>query len=103
MSFTFAPGTAVLLMYGGGIGGILRSAQVVAMPPLTRAPVNTLVYGGGHPGRLSSGGENGERIALAGSTAYDRCRVLAVVPPRPNPPRVRMPPLSLLGARGVLR
>src|SRR5438067_10464347 len=91
MSFTFAPGTAVLLMYGGRIGGILRRAQVVAMPPLTRAPVNTLVYGGGHPGRLSSGGKNGERIAFASTTAYDCCCVLSLIPPDWNPAVIELP------------
>src|SRR5713226_4603210 len=79
MSMASAPGTAVLLMYGGGICGTLRSAQVVGVAPPTRACVNTFVNGGGQPGLRMSGTKNGERIALASTTAYDCC--CAVVDP----------------------
>src|SRR6266540_2800229 len=61
-SLTRAPGTAVLLMNGGVTACVLRSAQVVGVPPLSRAPVNTFVYGGGQPGLFINGEKNVVRI-----------------------------------------
>src|SRR6266849_8860503 len=91
MSMASAPGTAVLLMYGGGICGTLRSAQVVGVAPPTRACVNTFVNGGGQPGLRMSGTKNGERIALASTTAYDCCCVLSLIPPDWNPAVIELP------------
>src|SRR6266571_408234 len=52
-SITSAPGTATLVRNGGMFG--LRSAQVVLVPPKTRAPVKMFVNGGGHPGGFRLG------------------------------------------------
>src|SRR5438093_12291462 len=54
-SLTKAPGTAVLLMNRGVTACVLRTAHVVGVPPLSRAPVNTLVYAGGQPGSSLDG------------------------------------------------
>src|SRR5882762_8099917 len=95
-SLTNAPGTAVLLMNGGGTGCGFRSAQVVDVlggsPSLVnRAPVKTFVYGGGHPGLFISGEKNGVCIARASSTAYDCDCVLSLMPPDWNPAVIELP------------
>ena len=91
MSITSAPGTAVLLMNGGGGLGMLRSAHVVGVPPPTRVCRKTLVYGGGQPGLLRSGEKNGECIPRASSTAYDCCWVLSLIPPDWKPAVIELP------------
>src|SRR6266542_2550729 len=55
-SLTRAPGTAVLLMNGGVTACVLRSAQVVGVTPLSRGPVNRLLYCSGRR-RLPINGE----------------------------------------------
>src|SRR6266487_3101021 len=102
MSSTSAPGTAVLLMNGGGVESALRSAQVVGVPPLTRACVKTFVNGGGHPGRFMSGAKNGECIAPASSTGY-ACRcVLSLIPADWNPAVIELPIETYRSNRGSI-
>src|SRR5882762_5117276 len=94
MSSTSAPGTAVLLTYGAGTDDGLRSAQVVAVPPPTRVGlgvVKAFVNGGGHPGRVRSGGKNGDPIALARSTGYACSWVLSLIPADWNPAVIEFP------------
>src|SRR2546422_11260382 len=94
MSSTSAFGTAVLLMYGGEIAGIFRSAHVVAVPPPTRVGAGcakTLVNGGGQPGLFINGEKNGECSAWASSTAYDCCCVLSLIPPDWKPAVIEFP------------
>src|SRR2546430_11227983 len=93
---TRAPGTAALLTQGAGVGGTIRRQQLDAVlvgnpVGVSRAPVNTFVNGGGHPGYLSSGAKNGECIDCASSTAYERLCVLSVIPPDWNPAVIELP------------
>src|SRR5439155_22115710 len=87
MSITSAPGTAVLLMYGGAGLGISRNKQVVAVLGgsagffLNRVCVKTFVYGGGHPGEFSSGGKNREGIARRSKKGYACSCVVAGMAP----------------------
>src|SRR5437667_216129 len=97
MSITSAPGTAVLLMYGGPGLGISGNKQVVALLGgsagffLNRVCVKTFVYGGGHPGEFSSGGKNGECIARASKTGYACSCVLSRMPPDWKPAVIEFP------------
>ncbi|HYR15751.1 MAG TPA: hypothetical protein VEQ67_16275, partial [Mycobacterium sp.] len=81
----------VLLMYGGVGLGTTRSAQVVGVPPPTRACVKTFVNGGGQPGLLMSGEKKGDRIACASSTAYDWLCVLSLIPADWKPAVIELP------------
>ncbi len=56
-----------------------------------RACVKMFVNGGGQPGFVSDGTKNGERIACASSTAYDRCCVLSLIPPDCQPAVIELP------------
>src|SRR2546428_3008485 len=92
-STTDAPGTATLLMYGGGIGCVLRRAQKVSsnvfptrcgLPNVGDAGLpsmrSTLSIGGRQPGRFISGSQKGVRVLRAAGTRNERTYELSVIP-----------------------